>query len=378
MGGYEDWPAFMRRAGSARGLAPGAGSRARLSAALGVPSPGAAPAPERVASTKHDGVTVTELRWQLAFGPATRAFLLTPEDATGPLPGVLWLSCHGGRKHLGAERLLDRGPETSGPARDVQDTLYGGRAVANELARRGFAVLVHDAFSWGSRRFGLDPAPWRTAEAVDGRRARWAADGHRPTAEEVYDAAAADHENTIAKAALMLGTSYAGMVAHDDLAALGVLRSLPEADPDRLGCAGFSGGGGRSLVLAALVPAVRAAVVCAMMTTTASLFPAHVDAHSWLLAGPFGGLEFPELATMGRARLLVQFAARDPLFPPAGMRDAERMLLELAPGRAATSWHDTEHEMGLVAQEEAFGFLADSLRRDDEIDTKVSPATETA
>ena len=61
----------------------------------------------------------------------------------------------------------------------------------------------------------------------------------------------------MAKAAGVLGTSFAGMVAHDDLAALRVLAGLPGVDAGRLGTIGFSGGGGRSLMLAALSPLVR-------------------------------------------------------------------------------------------------------------------------
>src|SRR6185312_13680336 len=219
-------------------------------------------------------VTTTALSWQLGFGPRTRAWLVKPAGAAGPLPGVLALHCHAGDKYTGASRLVEFPPGRSEPGVESdprRHDLYGGRAVATELAREGFAVLAHDTFSWGSRRFNLDVPPWRTADAMAGRQAQWREEGREPGAAEAYNAAAAFHEDTVAKAAGLAGTSLAGMVAHDDLAALRVLASLPGVDPERLGCLGFSGGGGRALVLAALSPAIRSYSVTAMMTTFDSL-----------------------------------------------------------------------------------------------------------
>jgi len=40
-----------------------------------------------------------------------------------------------------------------------QDQYYGGMAWANELARRGYVVLVHDTFTFGSRRMRLADVP---------------------------------------------------------------------------------------------------------------------------------------------------------------------------------------------------------------------------
>lgn len=75
-------------------------------------------------------------------------------------------------------------------------------------------------------------------------------------------------------------------MAHDDLAALEILAGLPGVDVERLGCIGFSGGGGRALALAVLSPRIRNYVVTCMMATFQSLLPAYLDAHSWLLQTP--------------------------------------------------------------------------------------------
>jgi dienelactone hydrolase len=155
------------------------------------------------------------------------------------------------------------------------------------------------------------------------------------------------------------------MVAHDDLAALEVLSGLPGVDQDRLGCIGFSGGGGRSLALAALSPRIRSYVVTCMMTTFQSLLPAHLDAHSWLLQTP--GLwrlgDWPELTARSGARgLLVQFALADELFPEIGMRDAHRTLESLHdPGSYTGSFWPGGHVFTADMQEEALDFLSGTL-----------------
>lgn len=362
--GYEDWPAHTR----SRRPADVPPRSSALAGVLGVPAP-----PSTISVTlewedTHDGVTTSALSWQLGFGPRTRAWLMKPAGTTGPLPGVLALHCHGGNKYTGASELIEFPPGRSEAGVDTdprRHELYGGRALATELAKDGFAVLAHDTFSWGSRRFNLDTPPWRTSDAMAGRRAQWREAGRTPGAAESYNAAAAFHEDTVAKAAGLAGTSLAGTVAHDDLAALQVLASLPSVDPARLGCLGFSGGGGRAVLLAALSPAIRSYAVTAMMTTFDSLFPAYLDAHSWLLQTP--GLarlgEWPELTSLSAAgSFLIQYALEDPLFPADGMREANRMLDELhASGRYTGSFWPGGHEFTIPMQAEAFTFLRETL-----------------
>lgn len=362
--GFEDWPEAVRRLGRSKGHNTASGL---LAQALGVPAPIPTPTVTVRRTRTVDGVQLQDLEWQLPYGPPTRGFLLRPTRAEGILPGVLWLHCHGGNKWLGAERLIDAGAETSEEVTALQQNLYSGHAAANELARAGFAVLVHDSFSWGSRRFLLDPPPARVAEGLSAQRALWREEGVKPTHTLEYNKAAALHEHTVAKTAGLLGTSYAGMVAFEDLAALDILRALPDVDGNRVGVGGFSGGGGRALVLSALAPKVRAAVVCCMMTTLKGLFPAHMDTHSWLLATPglASTFEWPELTRINRdCRYLVQFAGGDPLFSPEGMHDADTWLRADAagtPSRYTGTWYDAGHAVTPAMLAETLEYLTASL-----------------
>jgi dienelactone hydrolase len=287
-----------------------------------------------------------------------------PAGVSGPLPGVLALHCHGGNKFGGADRLVAL-PQEDPSAAAARAAHYDGRALATEVACAGFAVLAHDTFAWGSRRFDLSMPPWRTASALAARKSQWRKDGVDPSEADLYNAAASFHEDTVAKAAGLLGTSLAGMVAHDDLAALDILGSLPGVDPERLGCLGFSGGGGRSLALAALSPRIKNYVVTCMMTTFSSLLPAYLDAHSWLLQTP--GLwkldDWPQLtARSGAAGFLVQYAIADQLFPEDGMREAHRILQSLHPAGSYTgSFWPGGHVFTAAMQDEAISYLTGTL-----------------
>jgi dienelactone hydrolase len=235
--GFEDWPAYVRSRPHYQASTTAAQD---LSDTLGVP---AVDSPAGVTvhwEETYDAVTTSQLSWQLGFGPRTTGWLSRPAGSSGPLPGVLALHCHGGNKFGGADRLVAL-PQPHPSAAAARANHYEGQALATEAARSGFAVLAHDTFSWGSRRFDLSVPPWRTGAAVEARKSQWREDGVVPSDAEVYNAAAGFHEDTVAKAAGLLGTSLAGMVAHDDLAALEVLGSLPGVDPERLGCIGFSG-----------------------------------------------------------------------------------------------------------------------------------------
>ena len=361
--GYGDWPAYVQRYPRYQAATP-AGQE--FADALGVPG-----APQRTQVTVHwqetyDGVSTSQLSWQLGFGPRTIGWLIRPAGVPGPLPGVLALHCHGGNKFGGADRLVEL-PVSHPSADNARAGLYDGHALATDIARRGFAVLAHDSFAWGSRRFNLSDPPWRTASALEAKQAQWREDGVVPSEAEAYNAAAGFHEDTVAKTAGLLGTSLAGMVAHDDLAALEVLAGMPDVDSDRLGCIGFSGGGGRSLALAALSPRIRSYVVTCMMTTFQSLLPAYLDAHSWLLQTP--GLwrlgDWPELTSRsGAGKLLVQYALADELFPEAGMRDAHRKLETVhLPGTYTGSFWPGSHVFTAQMQDEALHFLAVTLQR---------------
>ena len=360
LAGYEDWPVAARSAAAWAG--PTADSTS-LGAVLGLRELPERPTVTEEDSRTIDGVDVSRLRWSVGYGPDSIGWLLRPSGVHDQLPGVLGMHCHGGIRSVGGEQLVDLGDDASSRARSMRAGAYDGRATANDLARQGFAVLVHDTFSWGSRAFDLsDPTP-KLAALIAGQEARWRELGAEPTAEDRFDFASGWHEDTVAKAAGTLGQTFAGLVLTDDLVALDVLAGMPGTDSARLGTFGFSGGGGRSLLLAALDHRISAAVVCCMMATFASLVPDYLDAHSWLLHVP--GLwpfaDWPDLTALARSRWLVEYREDDALFSPGGMRAADRRLRELHGDDYQRMFTPGPHGFGAVEQDAAWSFLRRSL-----------------
>jgi dienelactone hydrolase len=316
-------------------------------------------------TVRLDGLLIRRLRWSVGYGPDTVAWLLRPAGVRRSLPGVLGMHCHGGVRSVGAEQLVDFGAGSSPRAVWLRDTYYSGRAPANELARLGHAVLVHDTFSWASRRFDLSRPTPRLAALLEAQSALWQQQGIRPTDDERFDLASALHEDTLAKAAGALGQTFAGAVLYDDLVAFEVLATDEGTDAAHLGTFGFSGGGGRSLLLAALDHRITACTVSCMMATFDSLVPKELDTHSWLLHVPglWSLMDWPELTALGRARFLVQYRTDDELFPRAGMDAAHDQLLRLHAGtmRYRGSFVPGGHAFDAAMQDEAWAFLAEAV-----------------
>lgn len=327
--GYEDWPAAARAAESFDGPTEDATALGQLLGIHRQPTP----APVTEEQWTVDGVESRRLRWSVGYRPDTTAWLLRPRGTSGPLPGVLGMHCHGGVRSVGGEQLVDLGPASTPRAAELRGLWYASLAPANGLARRGFVVLVHDTFSWGSRRFDLSQPTPRLAGLLAAHAALWREQQHSPSPDEWFDLASSLYENTLAKVAGALGQTLAGAVLADDLVALDVLAHEEGVDAERLSTTGFSGGGGRSLLLAALDQRVSACVVACMMATFSSLVPSSVDAHSWLLHVPglWSFADWPDLTRVARARFLVQYRLDDPLFTRAGMEAAHRHLTALHP-----------------------------------------------
>jgi dienelactone hydrolase len=327
----------------------------RLRAVLGVLPPPAAPAVAEHERWSRNGIDGVELSWETGFGPRARGWLLRPAGATTPLPGVVAMHCHGGMKFFGKEKIAN------GPARHVhpsigvfRDSCYSGRAVADEIARAGFTVLAHDVFGWGSRRMPAAELPSLagTTAGIDGP--------------DDYDARAGAYEDSMAKTLGVLGTSWAGLIAREDLLALDVLRGRPETTASDAAVVGFSGGGARAMIAAALTDRVSATAVIGMMSTFPALLDAHLLAHSWTLMSPGIGT-VADLPDIGGARaprpLFVGYAQHDALFPPAGMRAAHEALGRRYAGTGAYTgvFRDAPHSFDAELQTGVIRFLGEAF-----------------
>ncbi len=336
----------------------------------------------------HDGLIVEELSWQLPYGPRTEALFLRPQDARGRLPGILGLHDHAGNKHFGKRKITRAGRPVHPMMQRHQEEYYSGLGWADEIARRGFAVLVHDVFPFESRRIRagdlpgfvverLVSPPDRVRELTPGDLAddrggeRWEVPPGEPEDRiTAYNTFAAQHESVVAKSLFCAGLTWPGVMVAEDRAALDYLASRPEVDPDRLGCGGLSGGGLRTVFLAGLEERIRCAVSAGAMTTWRDFLLNVSYTHTWMIYVPGlpNRMDFPEILGM-RAPLptMILSTTEDPLYTRAESERAGRILEETfrkagAPDALRVHFHAGPHKFDRPMQAQAFEWWEKWLR----------------
>jgi dienelactone hydrolase len=289
--------------------------------------------------------------------PAT---VLIPKRVKLPAPGIVALHPHGGFYLWGREGLLEQ--EQPHPALEAyKKGGFGGRAVAADLARRGFVVIVIDMFYWGERRMVLedDPPEWKERP-------------HSIREEQVklFNQRSSASEQLMGRTLFTAGTTWAGVMMWDDLRTLDYFVTRPEVDPARIGCVGHSVGGVRSAHLAALDDRVKATVVCGWMCSFPHQLRAHIRStvgHTKIIPGLYRLLDYPDLASLAMPRpLMVINGQQDALFQWEGVKAAHAKLARCyekagAPANFKSVIEDRPHEFNAERQAEAAAWLHEKL-----------------
>jgi dienelactone hydrolase len=240
-----------------------------------------------------------------------------------------------------------------------QAEYYGGVGWANEIAKRGYAVLVHDTFPFASRRVmvkdvpeqikrgGVDPAPDDLAGI------------------KKYNQFAAEHEHVMEKSLLSAGTTWPGVYLVEDQRALDVLSSRPEVDAARIGYAGLSGGGMRTMFLGGLDDRIKVAVAVGFTTTWRDFLLYKSFTHTWMTFVPLlpKDLDFPEiLALRAPAPTMVLNSREDGLYTLPEMQRADRMIADTfqrakAADRYKAVYYEGGHKFDLKMQADAFDWF---------------------
>lgn len=319
--------------------------------------PTAPPADVRVEATENfEGLEIEQLSWQLPYGPRTQALLLKPAGALGRLPAILGLHDHGGMKYFGFPKITRTSAAQHPLIVEHQRDDYGGLAWANEIASRGYVVLVHDTFTFGSRRVLPGDLPERLTRGLPAM-ADQSSDAIRN-----YNSFAANHEHLMAKSLFCAGTTWPGIFTWEDQRALDYLCSRDDVDPQRVGCGGLSGGGLRTTYLAGIDDRIRCACCVGMMTTWRDYLLHKAHTHTWMIYIPLLAkqLDYPEILAL-RAPLptLVLNNNQDALFTLPEMQRADRMIAETyakagAADRYRCSYYDGLHKFDAAMQAEAW------------------------
>lgn len=333
---------------------------------LAVPDLGETPEVRVDDSYSYDGLDVEEISWQLPYGERTEAIVLKPSGTTGRLPAVLAFYEHGLQKYFGVNKIARTADEHHPVLEDHYDEYYDGMAWANELARRGYVVMVSDVFPFGKRRVRLNEVPSYINEGLSYR------DPENPTYEEIdaYNEWAARHEHIMAKSLFSAGTTWPGVFFGEDRVALDILIDRDDVDPNNVGCGGLSGGGIRTVMMGGLDPRIKCAVCICFMTTWEDMVVRQSFTHTWMSFVPLlpNELDFPEILGL-RAPLptLVLNAQEDQLFTLSGQERAAEILEEVyelagAEDRFRSSFHPGGHKFGTSMQAEAYEWFDQWLK----------------
>jgi dienelactone hydrolase len=331
----------------------------RVKERMAIPDIGGTPEVTVKKTYTYDNLHIEELSWQLPYGRPTEAILLKPSNASIPLPGILAFHDHGGNKYFGT-RKITRTDDVQHPLMvQHQKESYGGRAWANEIAKRGYIVLVSDAFAFASRRVMLQNVPesFRAGLSDD--------NPEDPKNIETYNEWASNHESVMAKSLFSAGTTWPGVFFAEDRIALDILCSRKDVDSERIGCGGLSGGGLRTVFMGGLDHRIKCAVCVGFMTTWKDFLLNKSFTHTWMTYVPIlpNELDFPEIIGL-RVPLpaLVLNDSEDDLYTLPEMNKADRMLQEIykkanAPERFRCSFYPGGHKFDSDMQTEAFDWF---------------------
>ena len=303
--------------------------------------PGGPFAPRIIDSHKRDGYVAHKIVFNLTADSRVLAYLLVP-DGEGPHPAALLLHDHGAEFRIGKEKAVEPWGVPAAKtalAREWIGKYYGGRFLGDQLAKRGYVCLAYDALNWSDR-----------------------------------GGAGFDGQQALASNLLNLGTSFAGLIAHEDLRGAEFLASRPEVDRRRIAAIGHSMGSYRTWQVAAMSDHVAAGVSCCWMATVKGLMvPGNNQTRgqsSFTMTHPglSNHLDYADVASLACPKPMMFFAGRrDTLFPVESVKDAygkmhrvwesqdagDRLVTKIVPG---------PHLFSAAMQDEAFDWLDGYLR----------------
>ena len=287
---------------------------------------------------QREGYKARKLEIRLSRYYTVPAYMLIP-DGDGPFPAVNVLHDHGAHLFIGKEKVIrPLACEDSVVISDAEAWVqnYEGQYFGDYLAQHGFVVFSSDAPMWGER--GQKEGPRR------------------------------DKYDMIAGNMMMYGIDLSAYMTYDDIRATDYLASLPEVDPKRIGCTGWSMGAYRTWMLSALSDRIKAgAAVCWMVTTDEQLSFRYKRTENGGFANCLPGLrrwlDYPHIASIACPKpMLFINGSQDKLFPVAGAQKAFTIMHDVwrsqgADDKIETELWDMPHSCPLRAQERVLQFF---------------------
>ena len=334
-------------------------ARKKLLDRMAIPDIGPTPKVTLKKQYTYDGLHIEELTWQLPYGRPTDAILLKPANATGRLPAILGFHDHGGNKYFGTRKITKTSDQQHPLMVTHQQDYYSKRAWANEIAKRGYVVLVPDAFTFATRRVMMQDVPEHLRNGLSDQ------DPENPTNIKAYNDWAGEHEHVMSKSLFCAGTTWPSVFFAEDQKALDVLSARADVDTNNIGCAGLSGGGLRTVFMGGLDPRIKCAVCVGFMSTWKDFLMNKSFTHTWMTYVPIipSELDFPEILGL-RVPLptMVLNDSDDYLYTLPEMKKADTILAEVfkkanASDRYKCSYYPGPHKFDAQMQDEAFAWF---------------------
>jgi dienelactone hydrolase len=334
-------------------------ARKKLLDRMAIPDIGTTPKVTVKKQYTYDGLHIEELSWQLPYGRATDAVLLKPANATGRLPAILGFHDHGGNKYFGTRKITKTSDQQHPLMVSHQQDYYSKRAWANEIAKRGYVVLVPDAFTFGTRRVMLQDVPEHMRNGLTDQ------DPENPDNIKSYNDWAGQHEHVMSKSLFCAGTTWPSVFFAEDQKALDVLSARSDVDAGNIGCAGLSGGGLRTVFMGGLDNRIKCAVCVGFMSTWKDFLLNKSFTHTWMTYVPIvpNELDFPEIYGL-RVPLptMVLNDSDDYLYTLPEMKKADSILAEVfkkanASDKYKCSYYPGPHKFDAQMQDEAFAWF---------------------
>ncbi|AKP52309.1 dienelactone hydrolase family protein [Cyclobacterium amurskyense] len=307
----------------------------------------------------YDGLSVEEISWVLPTGGRSEGIVLKPANAKGKLPGIMAFHDHGGWKYFGKRKITRTSDERHPMMVDHQRMYYEDLAWANEVAKRGYVVMVPDAFPFASRRVLLKDVPKNLRQGLNDD------NPDLPENAKAYNNWAKGQEDTMAKSLFSAGTSWPGVFMAEDQKALDILCDRNDVQADKVGCGGLSGGGMRTVFSGGLDPRIKCAVCVGFMTTWKDLVLHKSFTHTWMTFAPGlpPALDFPEILGL-RVPLptMVQNSIEDGLYSLDEMHEADKILSSVfekagAEDKYKCSFYPGGHQFNKKMQGDAFDWF---------------------
>lgn len=323
---------------------------------LGIPDLGSLPKVTVHKSYTNDGLEFEEISWQLPYGNPTKALVIKPAGTKGKLPAILAFHDHGANKYFGLRKITNNHNGQHPLMVDHQGRYYEGNAWANEIAKRGYVVMVPDAFTFASRRVLMEEVPENLRNGLSDK---------NPEEEKnitAYNDWAAEHEHIMAKSLFCGGTTWPAVFFAEDQVALDILLVRKDVDADNVGCGGLSGGGLRTVMMGGLDHRIKCAVCVGFMTTWTDFILNKSFTHTWMTYVPRlpEVLDFPEILGL-RVPLptLVLNDSDDELYTLPEMQKADKILEAIfdkagAKEKYKASYYPGPHKFDKAMQKEAF------------------------